>query len=93
VLEAVRNLGTEVGGMDPAMSSDGNTGQSWRPYRLDQQSLADEEKWLQAACYVVCAYLTGMRDSEVQAMQAGCHAVARSADGLVERHRIHSTGL
>lgn len=91
VLEAVRNLGTEVGGMDPAMSSDGNTGQSWRPHRLDQQSLADEEKWLQAACYVVCAYLTGMRDCEVQAMQAGCHAVARSADGLVERHRIHST--
>ena len=77
--------------MNPAMSSDGNTGQSWRPHRLDQQSLADAEKWLQAACYVVCAYLTGMRDSEVQAMQAGCHAVARSADGLVERHRVHST--
>ena len=91
VLEAVRNLGTEVGGMDPAMSSDGSTGQSWRPHRLDQQSLSDEEKWLQAACYVVCAYLTGMRDSEVQALRAGCHAVVRSADGLVERHRIHST--
>lgn len=91
VLEAVRDLGTEVGGMDPPMSRDADTGLPWRPQRLDQQSLPDEEKWLQAACYVVCAYLTGMRDSEVQAMRAGCHSVARSADGLVERHRIHST--
>jgi hypothetical protein len=32
-----------------------------------------------------------MRDSEVQAMRSGCHSVARSADGVVERHRIHST--
>lgn len=46
---------------------------------------------LQAACYVVCAYLTGMRDSEVQAMQAGCLRVTRSEDGLVERYRVRST--
>jgi len=45
---------------------------------------------LQAAAYVVCAYLTGMRDSELQAMRAGCHSVSKSADGIVERHRIKS---
>ena len=46
---------------------------------------------LQAACYIVCAYLTGMRDCEVQAMQRGCLSVTRSEDGLVMRHRVRST--
>ena len=45
---------------------------------------------LQAACYVVCAYLTGMRDCEVQAMRAGCLSLSRSADGVIDRHRIRS---
>ncbi len=91
VLDAVRELGTEVGGMDTAISIDAETGRPWRAHRFDQKSLAAEERWLQAACYVVCAYLTGMRDSEVQAMRAGCHSVTPSADGLVARHRIRST--
>jgi hypothetical protein len=46
---------------------------------------------LQAACYVVCAYLTGMRDCEVQAMRRGCLSTTRSEDGLVLRHRVRST--
>src|SRR3546814_18340079 len=46
---------------------------------------------LQAAAYVVCAYLTGMRDCEVQAMRRGCLSIARSEDGLVERRRVRST--
>jgi hypothetical protein len=45
----------------------------------------------QAAAYIVCAYLTGMRDCEVQAMRRGCLSIARSEDGLIERHRIRST--
>ncbi|MBV8496363.1 MAG: integrase, partial [Gammaproteobacteria bacterium] len=91
VLDAVRELGTEVGGMDTAISINSQTGHPWRIHRFDQKSLLREEQWLQAACYIVCAYLTGMRDSEVQAMRAGCHLVAHSADGLVERHHIRST--
>ena len=82
---------SETGGMEPPISAADETGVPWRPHRLDQKSLPLEEKWLQAACYVVCAYLTGMRDSEVQAMRTGCHSVARSADGLIERHRISGT--
>src|SRR3546814_17932353 len=52
---------------------------------------AHEERMLQAAAYIVCAYLTGMRDCEVQAMRRGCLSLARSEDGLIERPRIRST--
>lgn len=45
---------------------------------------------LQAACFIICAYLTGMRDSEFQAMQVGCHSIVKSADGIVEHHKITS---
>ena len=68
---------------------DTDTGRPWRE-RFDSKSLAHEENMLQAACCVICAYMSGMRDSEVQAMKAGCHTVTRSADGLVEQHRIAS---
>ena len=43
---------------------------------------------VQAACYVVCAYLSGMRDSELQELRRGCHFVERSADGVVDRHKL-----
>ena len=46
---------------------------------------------LQAAAYIICAYLTGMRDCEVQAMRAGCLQLTRSEDGVIERHRVRST--
>ena len=46
---------------------------------------------LQAAAYIVCAYLSGMRDSEIQAMKRGCLSVVRDEDGAILRHRIKST--
>jgi hypothetical protein len=49
-----------------------------------------EERMLQAACYVVCAYLTGMRDCEVQAMRSGCLSLTRSEDGVIARHCIRA---
>ena len=45
---------------------------------------------LQSAAYVLCAYLSGMRDCEVQAMQRGCLSITRSEDGLIMRHRVRS---
>jgi integrase len=90
VLDAIATIGTETGGMDTALTIDADTGQPWRP-RFDAGSLCVEERMLQAACYIVCAYLTGMRDAEVQAMRAGCLDVQRSEDGLIERYRIRST--
>lgn len=89
VTAAIDAIGVETGGMDTPITADPDTGQPWRP-RFDAQTLAHEELMLQAACYVVCAYLTGMRDCEVQAMRAGCLALSRSADGVIERYRIRS---
>ena len=87
---AVTDLGVEVGGMDTPISIDPQSGRPWRS-RFDVKTLAQEERMLQAAAYIVCAYLTGMRDCEVQAMRRGCLSVARSDDGMIERHRIRST--
>jgi hypothetical protein len=87
---AVDELGVERGGMDSAISIDPDTGLPWRG-RFDHMSLAEEEKHLQAAAYVLCAYLTGMRDGEVQSMRPGCVARSLSADGLIERIAVRST--
>jgi hypothetical protein len=71
VKAAIAELGTEIGGMDTPISIDPDTRLPWRP-RFDAKTLAHEERMLQAACYVICAYLSGMRDCEVQAMRSGC---------------------
>lgn len=87
---ALRVLGVETGGMDTPISTLPETGQPWRP-RFDAKTLAQEERMLQSAAYILCAYLTGMRDCEVQAMKRGCLSVARSEDGRIMRHRVRST--
>ena len=83
-------IGTEVGGMDTPISTDPDTGLSWRE-RFDTGSLPHEERMLQATCYIVRAYLTGMRDSELQDMEPGCLSVERSANNLIEYYRVRST--
>jgi integrase len=90
VLDAISAIGIETGGMDTPITIDPETGSPWRP-RFDAKALLVEERMLQAACYIVCAYLSGMRDCEVQAMREGCLHVTRSEDGLIERYRIKST--
>ncbi|MDQ3980052.1 MAG: hypothetical protein M3314_10940 [Actinomycetota bacterium] len=72
---AVDELGFELGGLDSAVSEDLSTGRPWRE-PLTPVDLVRERRMLQAACYVVCAYLSGMRDSEVQELRRGCHEVA-----------------
>ncbi|MDH4983830.1 integrase [Hyphomicrobium sp. D-2] len=89
IIEAVAELGVEAGGMDTPISHDPDTGLSWRP-RFDSTTVLAEEKMLQAACYIVCAYLSGMRDAEVQAMRSGCVRVQRSEDGIIERYQVKS---
>ena len=89
IAAAIDELGTEDGGMDTPISLDPTSSLPWRP-RFDAKALALEEAMLQAAAYVVCAYLSGMRDSELQAMQRGCLQVVRAEDGAILRHRIRS---
>lgn len=84
---AVEELGLELGGLDTTMSENPSTGCPWRG-PVTPQDLVVERRMLQAACYVVCAYLSGMRDSEVQELRRGCHEVSRSADGAIERHKL-----
>lgn len=84
---AVEELGLELGGLDTAMSDDPSTGRPWRE-PITPTDLVVERRMLQAACYVVCTYLSGMRDSEVQELRRGCHEVARSGDGVIERHKL-----
>jgi hypothetical protein len=45
---------------------------------------------LQTACYVVVAYLSGMRDSEVKRLQRGCLGVWRDDGGHVVRRKVTS---
>ena len=90
ISSAVQQIGTEIGGLDAEISVDPDTGLPWR-HRFDAMSLVAEERMLQTACYILCAYLTGMRDCEVQAMDAGCLSISRSKDGIIERYRIKST--
>lgn len=82
--------GVERGGFDTPRSDDPDIKQSWRS-GFDHLAVNREERMLQAAGYILCAYLTGMRDCEVQAMRPGCLDITRSEDGLIDRHRVRST--
>lgn len=88
--DAIARGGIERGGVDTPISINPLSGIPWRS-RFDARSLITEERMLQAAAYIVCSYLTGMRDSEVQAMQRGCLSSTRSEDGLLTRYAIRST--
>jgi hypothetical protein len=86
---ALIELGPEPGGLDTPIGTLPETGQPWRD-RFDSHTLAHEERQLQTAAYILCSYLTGMRDGEVQAMRPGSLRHSRSADGMTERLAIRS---
>ncbi len=85
--DAVNELGLELGGLDTAVSPDPSTGRPWRS-PFTPKDLRVERRMVQAACYIVCAYLSGMRDSELQELRRGCHVVERSADGVIGHHKL-----
>jgi len=47
-------------------------------------------RMLQAACYLVIAFLSGMRDSEIKHLRRGCLHPIRDTDGRVHRHKVTS---
>lgn len=86
---AAAELGVEPGGMDTPISIDPATGRPWRG-RFGPNGVDAEADHVRAACYVVCAYLSGMRDGEIMEIRRGAHSLERSADGVVNRHRLRS---
>lgn len=86
---ALVELGPEPGGLDAPISTLPETGRPWQD-RFDSHTLAQEERQLQTAAYILCSYLTGMRDGEIQAMLPGSLRRSRSADGMTERLAIRS---
>ena len=54
-------------------------------------SLGTLARMLQTACYILIAYLTGMRDSEIKHLTRGCARCERDSNGTAYRQKI--TGL
>ncbi|MFE2998037.1 hypothetical protein ACFXG4_23870 [Nocardia sp. NPDC059246] len=90
ILTAAAELGLEPGGMDSPISLDPDTAAPWRD-RFDLPDLHIECRHLLAAAYVVTAYLSGMRDSEVQALRRGCHFTENTEDRILLRHKLRGT--
>jgi hypothetical protein len=53
-------------------------------------SLGTLAKMLQTACYILIAYLTGMRDSEIKHLTRGCASTERDSTGTAYRWKITS---
>ena len=79
-------LGYEEGGLDTAISRFASTGRPWRT-RLDPWSLRTELTQLRTACWIVIAYLSGMRDAEVRELGRDCAVEDVGAEGRV-RHKL-----
>ena len=88
--QAATTMGLESGGMDTSISCHPATQQPWRD-RFSPISLHHEEYMLIAACFIICAYLSGMRVSEIMQLQRGCHFTETTADGLITRHKLRGT--
>lgn len=84
--DAGAELGYEEGGLDTALAVWPDTGQPWRS-RLHPDSLRQEVDQLRTACWIICAYLSGMRDAEVRELGRDC---AFTAPGDGEDGRVRS---
>jgi hypothetical protein len=77
---AGQELGYEAGGLDTAMSIWPDTARPWRA-RLDPSALGTELLHLRTACWILIAYLSGMRDAEVRELGRDCAFTEPGADG------------
>jgi hypothetical protein len=75
-------LGYEDGGLDTPLSAWPDSGQPWRP-SFNAFSLNRELTHLRAACWLVIAYLSGMRDKEVRELRRDCAFTEPGEDGRV----------
>ena len=90
IAAAVTELGTAEGSYLFTEAQARLDGTRWLP-GFDYREMPDLSRMLQAACYVVIGYLSGMRDSEVKHLQRGCLSRQCDPHGNVYRRTI--TGL
>ncbi|MDQ0710783.1 hypothetical protein QFZ55_000235 [Streptomyces luteogriseus] len=64
-------------------------GRPWLPC-ISYYEAGRMERLLQVSCWIVIAYLSGVRDSEIKHLKRGCVNVHRAPDGRVYRYRLHS---
>ncbi|QKW52667.1 hypothetical protein [Streptomyces buecherae] len=64
-------------------------GEPWRG-PIEYTEVEHLTRMLQAACYIVISFLSGMRDSEVKHIKRGCVTVWRDEDGHIVRRRLTS---
>ncbi|MFD6045205.1 hypothetical protein ACFWG7_28380 [Streptomyces koyangensis] len=83
---AGKELGWEEGGLAIPMSRWPDSGLPWRS-ELSAASLASELVHLRTACWIVIAYLSGMRDMEVRELGRECAFTEPGADGRT-RYKI-----
>ncbi|MFD5784383.1 hypothetical protein [Streptomyces sp. NPDC126933] len=86
MVEAGEAIGYEEGGLDTRLSEWPGSDKPWRS-RLSPFSLANELSFLRTACWIVVAYLSGMRDTEVRELGRDCVLTERGADGRT-RYKI-----
>lgn len=87
---AAMELGVGVATISVKPSIIPELGEAWRDSFDTFQTFSLEVRNLIAACYIVCAYLSGMRDCEVQCMRRGCYQPEKDEAGIVVRHKIVS---
>ncbi|MEW2265801.1 hypothetical protein ACGF5T_24285 [Streptomyces sp. NPDC047853] len=64
-------------------------GKPWRG-PIEYTEVDPLTRMLQTACYIVIAFLSGMRDGEVKHIKRGCVSVWRDEDGHIVRRRLTS---
>ncbi|MEU1185219.1 hypothetical protein ABZ464_47965 [Streptomyces sp. NPDC005820] len=82
VAQAAAELGFEEGGLDIPMSPWPESDRPWRP-RLDPTSVNRETEHLRTACWIVIAYLSGLRDDEVRLLGRECAFTETGDDGRI----------
>ncbi|MFD3883993.1 hypothetical protein [Streptomyces microflavus] len=90
--EMVRAAAAELGVGDACLQAEVHgllDDKTWMP-AVRWDDITEYVRLLQAACYIVIAYLSGMRDSEVKHMKRGCLTIWRDDEDRPIRHKISS---
>ncbi|MFI2913893.1 hypothetical protein ACG2OD_37450 [Streptomyces sp. PDY-4] len=89
--DAATELGYQIGGIRTTLSNWPGSGRPWRA-GLGPLELATEVVQMRMACWIVIAYLSGMRDAEVRELAPDCAFTENGPDGRA-RHKLRGRVL